>query len=228
MNDFEVQIRYRRKIRRATLRVLPGKIIRVTAPYRIAQNEIDQFVKRSSEWILKKYQLLELTSLPQEFAYCNGEIFRYLGDDYTLEIIDGQGEIVLNGQMLQVFVPNAVTVKPKYVKRKLIKWYQLRAYERIKIKVADYVKQIDAKESSINLKTYKSRWGCCSAKGDLVFNWQIISFKEELFNYVVAHEVCHLKEMNHGIHFYELLRKLGFEKNTYHAMMRTAQNLFAR
>ncbi len=228
MNDFEIQIRYRKKARRATLRVLPGKIIRVIAPFRTGREELFSFVMSNSDWILEKNKILEATPLPKIFKFENGEIFRYLGDEYILKIVSGRGEVELCDNSIQVSVPMLIIDKPRYIKRQLIKWFQIRALERIQIKVAKYTNQVNAKEKSITLKSYKSRWGCCSVKGDLVFNWQIISFKEDLFNYVVAHEVCHLKEMNHGVRFYELLQKLGFEKNKYHAMMRTAQNLFAR
>ena len=63
-------------------------------------------------------------------------------------------------------------------------------------------------------------------KKDLIFNWQIIIMKENHFNYVVAHEVCHLKEMNHSLRFYKLLSQLGFEKNSIHSEMRYLKNLF--
>jgi predicted metal-dependent hydrolase len=108
----------------------------------------------------------------------------------------------------------------------LVKWYKLKALEKIEVSVAHYGSLLGVKSKSITLKNYKSRWGACSAKGDLIFNWQIITFNQNLFNYVVAHEICHLKEMNHSRRFYQLLEQLGFNKKEIHSQMRYLRNLF--
>lgn len=228
MNEFTIEIKYRRKSRRATLRVLPGKIIRVTAPLHAPECDIKNFVLKNKEWILKRYEIIESAPAAKTFAFVEGEIFHFLGDAYILSLVVGTGEISLLGNLMCVPVSNKVTDRPKYIQRKIIKWYQNEAKKLLQIQVDYYSKLIEANFRSISLKNYRSRWGCCSAKQDLIFNWQIVSFKKDLFNYVVAHEVCHLKEMNHGPRFYDWLLKLGFEKNKYHAQMRLAQHLFPR
>ncbi|MBC7419209.1 MAG: M48 family metallopeptidase [Bdellovibrio sp.] len=228
MNEFTIQIRYRKKTRRATLRVLPGKIIRVTAPYRAPEREIEDFVLKNKEWILKRYEIIESTPAPKKFRFVDGEIFLFMGYEYTLKVLEGAGAIKLQDNLICLPVSNKILDRAKYIQRKLIKWYQAEAMKYVQIQSEHYSYLLGAKYKSISLKNYKSRWGCCSAQGDLVFNWQIISFKTELINYVVAHEVCHLKEMNHSEKFYAWLKQLGFEKNKYHALMRSAHHIFGR
>ncbi len=227
MDEFTVEIRYRKKNRRVTLRVLPGKIIRVTAPMRAPERDIRNFVLKNKEWILKRYEVIESIPAPQKFQFVDGEIFQFLGEPYILSTVEGTGDISLLGNLMCVPISAKVVDPARYIQRKLIKWYQAEALKLLRLQVDCYSKQIGANYKSISLKNYKSRWGCCSAKGELIFNWQIVSFKKNLFDYVVAHEVSHLKEMNHSPRFYEWLHKLGFEKNKYHAQMRKAQHLFS-
>ena len=228
MNEFTVQINYRKKSRRATLRVLPGKIIRVTAPSKAAESEIKKFVLKNRDWILKRHAIIQSAPARPKFRFVDGEIFSFLGLPYTLKIVEGAGEISLHNESICVPVSQKIGQPARYIERKLIQWYKAEAIKLLQARVTHYSQFIGAKNKSISLKNYKSRWGCCSNKGDLIFNWQIISFTEDLFNYVVAHEVCHLKEMNHSERFYGWLHQLGFEKNKYHSLMRSAQHLFVR
>ena len=228
MNEFNVQIKYRRKIRRVTLRVLPGKVIRVTAPHRLPQKDIKDFILRSKEWILKQHQFIEEKPPERHFEFKSEEKFTYCGQIYELKLIEGTHAITLQENFLILSVPKKYLSDKKYIERKLIRWYKMQAITKIHERVAHFTKLIGVKEKSVSIKNYKSRWGCCSSKGDLIFNWQIITFDSDLFDYVVAHEVSHLKEMNHSVRFYYWLSQLGFEKNKYNALMRSARNIFSR
>ncbi len=226
MQDFQIEIKYLKRSRRATLRVLPGKLIRVTAPFRLSEEEIKNFVSKNSNWILKRQQVIESLPRHKPLNFSDGELLPFRGNNFALQIIEGHASPYLNGTHFVVSVPKHKRGQTQWIRKKIIEWYQVQALAVLSYRVQVYTELINAKEKSISIKNYRSRWGCCSSKGDLVFNWQIITFADELLNYVVAHEVCHLKEMNHSTRFYDQLKFLGFEKNKYLALMRMAQNLF--
>ncbi len=227
-----IEVKYLRRARRLTIRVLDSSIVRVTAPLRTKISDIQNMLNVHSEWILKKYKMIEDRPVQNKIKFVTGEVLPFYGERFILKIIDGKGavtrfenELVVPVQLKITAIDNNVEIE-KYIQKLLVKWYQQEALEKIKSRVQFFTEQLQTSAKTISLKNYKSRWGACSAKGDLIFNWQIITFEKHLFDYVVAHEFCHLKEMNHGPKFYGLLQHLGFRKSETHKQMKNVRNLF--
>lgn len=226
MTEFKVQIHYMKKAKRITLRVLPDYVVKVTAPRRIAQKEITDFINLKSDWILKQHRFVEDQNQKNRIHFADQQPIPYLGEILYLKVIAGSGSVYRRDGDLVIPITKGVEAMEELIKKKLIKWYQQQALEKIKEDCAHFAVLLGVKPASIRIRHYRSRWGACSSKGDLVFNWQIIMFAEHLFKYVVAHELCHLKEMNHSSRFYSLLAGLGFDKKRIHSEMRYLKNLF--
>ncbi|MBC7742302.1 MAG: M48 family metallopeptidase [Bdellovibrionaceae bacterium] len=226
MQDFQIEIRYLKRTRRATLRVMPGKIIKVTAPIQFREEQVKHFILKNSNWILKRYRMIESTPAVIELKYIEGERFNLRGQELLLHLVEGRDAPYVYKNQLIVAVPRQKQNPTQWIQKKIINFYKEQAGHQLAKTIPIYCANLGVQPKSISLKNYRSRWGCCSTKGDLIFNWQIIAFPDELFNYVAAHEVCHLKEMNHSQKFYDHLKTLGFDKKKYHAMMRKARNLF--
>lgn len=226
LDNLNVEIHYLRRARRGTIRILPNSVVKVTVPFGVRDSEIKKLLLTKADWILKKQKALEQVQNQRKISFVAGQQLPFLGEQLQLKIIEGYGQIVKNDNFLIVPVPKSEDETEKYVKVALAKWYKLKAVEKIEESTAHYCSLLGLKFKSISIKNYKSRWGACSSKGDLIFNWQIITFNQNLFNYVVAHEVCHLKEMNHSKKFYQLLDQLGFNKKDIRLQMRYLRNLF--
>jgi predicted metal-dependent hydrolase len=228
-----IEVKYLKRARRLTIRILGSKTVRVTAPLRTKEAEIQNLLSKYSDWILKKYQMIADRPAVKKIKFINGEILPLLGEQIILKIIDGKGAAVRTENELIVSVPLKISnagddiLIEKYIRKELIKWYQSQALEKLLDRVPFFSNQIQAQAKSITLKNYKSRWGSCSSKGDLIFNWQIITFNQKLFDYVVAHEVCHLKQMNHSEKFYQWLSYLGFQRSEMHKQMRNVVPLLS-
>lgn len=226
MDRFNVEIHYLKRARRATIRLMPNSVVKVTVPYGVGESEVKKMLEAKSKWIFEKHRILESVRNERKMEFVSGEALPFYGKDLRLKVIEGYGLVAEKDNYVIVPVPKGEDEKESYVKAALVKWYKAQAIEKIEDRVAHYCGLLGVLPNSISVKNYKSRWGACSSKGDLIFNWQIITFNKKLFDYVIAHEVCHLKEMNHSKRFYQLLNRLGFRKGDIHPQIRYLRNLF--
>jgi len=99
-----------------------------------------------------------------------------------------------------------VSGKPEHLERRVIDWLKKYAKEIISSKATDMARQLERRINRISIRDTKSRWGSCSAQGNLSFCWRLIMTPESVLNYVVAHEVSHLVHMNHSPEFWNLVK----------------------
>jgi predicted metal-dependent hydrolase len=94
------------------------------------------------------------------------------------------------------------------VRNALVRWYKHHAEVKLREKVDRYAQQIGVEPSGVGIRTFKSRWGSCTAKGNLEFNWKIIMAPNRIVDYVVMHELCHLIHHDHSPMFWKTLESL--------------------
>ena len=95
------------------------------------------------------------------------------------------------------------------------------ARDRLSRAVSAHAGAIGRRPGKLTLRDTRSRWGSCSARGDLMFSWRLVMAPPEILDYVAAHEVAHLAEMNHGPAFWALCRRLSPASDTHRAWLRT-------
>lgn len=141
--------------------------------------------------------------------YENGESFPYLGQDYILEIMQypsyKKPGVMTEGERLVVLTAQTDGAS---VKKAVREWYAARAAVIIPKRVRLYQSLVGENIGRICIKDVKSRWGSCSSKGNLNFNWRLVMAPIEVLDYVVVHELCHLKEMNHSKAFWALVEEI--------------------
>jgi predicted metal-dependent hydrolase len=91
----------------------------------------------------------------------------------------------------------------KSVRLMLIDWYKSHAEKLLIEKTKRFSDVIGVKSNSVRVKNYKSRWGSCSAKGDISYNWRIMMAPHSIVDYVVVHELCHILEQNHSSKYWK-------------------------
>ena len=94
------------------------------------------------------------------------------------------------------------------VRNAVVRWYRLQAQARLTEKVVRYGKVIGVKPASVAVKTFKSRWGSCTAKDEILFNWKVIQAPQRVVDYVVTHELCHLKHHDHSPAFWHSVERV--------------------
>lgn len=194
-----------RTARRKTARVqVHAGVVSVIVPDTYPTTKIDLLVDRRTRWIKEKL-LVQHQWLPlKQKEYINGECFCYLGRHYRLMVETAEEESVklINGR-LSVQTNDK---QPDAIRIALIEWYKDHAQKKLQAKVRRYSKLMNVTSASLKIRDYKARWGSCSNKGHIQFNWKIIIAPNSAVDYVVVHELCHLVEHNHSANFWKLVK----------------------
>jgi len=96
---------------------------------------------------------------------------------------------------------------PKQVKQKLEVWYKTKAEKYIKVRLAELSQQTGLIPNTVKIRQYKARWGSCNNRGELSFNYLLMMAPRWVVDYVIIHELCHLKHLNHSKQFWLIVEK---------------------
>lgn len=193
------------------IHVYPDQRVEVKAPEGSDFAAVEDFVRRRAAWIARKraqFALLPAARPPRR--YVSGESFTHLGRHYRLEVTEGERPWVkLSRGYLEITTPSKVDAAA--VRLQVEEWQQKQArrvfYERM-LALLPRFSPLALPEPELTIKTLKSRWGSCTYDGRVTLNLLLIQTPLECIDYVVAHELCHLLEHNHGKGFYSLLSRV--------------------
>lgn len=206
-NGFIAEVIRTNRIKTADVRVEDGAVS-VVVPMELPQDRISTILSDRNQWVRNKIILHRETMPIGAKEYVSGESFSYLGRNYRLKVNRGHFKPVrlVQGRLL-VTVPEG-TDQPHMVHNALVRWYKHRAEQKLQEKVARYADIVGAYPAGVGVKTFKSRWGSCSSKGKIDFNWKIIMAPNRIVDYVVVHELCHLKRHDHSEKFWKLVGQI--------------------
>jgi len=201
-NGFIAEIIRTSRRKTADIRVEDGAVS-VVVPTDTPLEKIDQLLTAKRRWIKEKITLHREMLPVSSKQYVSGEAFSYLGRNYRLKVIKGPFAPVrlLQGRLM-VTAPQG-TEQPHIVRNALVRWYKRQAELKLKEKVTRFAPMVGVEPAGVGIKTFKSRWGSCSSKGKLEFNWQIMMAPNQMVDYVVIHELCHLIHHNHSAEFWK-------------------------
>lgn len=182
----------------------------VLAPNDFSREKIKTIVKKKALWILEKQEHFKrLAMLFPEKEFVSGEQILLLGRKYRLKIKEENYLSIpkLSGRRLFIYVHSnlAPEDRKEIIKDILIKWYFEKSTKIIKQRVNRYSKLLNLFPKKVIIKDQKKRWASCSSDGILRFNWRIAIAPISIVDYVVVHELCHLKVKNHSSDFWKLV-----------------------
>lgn len=197
--NITVQLRSNARARRLILRIdrKTGNPV-VTLPPGVSDREALRFVEKSKGWLVK--------NLPTHAAGTSllpGQTIPLRGFPHLIQHTDRQTRPVLlkDGEIL-------VKGAPEHLARRVTDWLRAEARADLHKSVAVHAASLGARPGRITVRDTTSRWGSCSARGSLSFSWRLILAPREILDYVAAHEVAHLKEMNHSDRFWHHVEAL--------------------
>lgn len=205
--DFSVVFRKRKTL---SIEVEAPNIITVKAPEGSTEDKILEIVKTKSKWIVQKlFEIKEMEYRKRTRQYINGESFIYMGRNYSLQIVlDDKVKLPETKLIRGKFYVYSYSKNEEIVKRALENWYKDKTKEKVQERVDYYQQYFDIKPTKITVKEQQKRWGSCTSKQELLFNWKCIMAPSPVLDYIVVHEMCHLVHMNHSKEFWEQLKRV--------------------
>ncbi len=200
-NGFIAEIIRTNRRKTASIRVEEGAVS-VVVPASISVEKIDQLLVSKRLWIKEKMALQRALAPVTDKQFVSGEAFPYLGRNYRLKVEQGSFVPVklLQGQLV-VQTPEG-SQQPHMIRNALVRWYKRQALQKMRDKVKRYAPMVGVKPAGVAIKSFKSRWGSCTVKGELEFNWRIMFAPNRMVDYVVVHELCHLIHYDHSPDFW--------------------------
>jgi len=199
---FTVNVIYRARTKSAEI-TIEDEVVNVIVPNSLTENQIRRLITKRLAWIKKTMVAQAKAGKPKVVEYVNGESFPYLGKNYRLKIEKGhEPDAKLKSGYLWVTADNTEDIKEA-----IKQWYFRLAQKRLVEKTTRFSKMLGVSPRSVSIKDFKTKWGSCSKNGDIAYNWKIIMTSNNLVDYVVIHELCHLKELTHSVRFWKLLER---------------------
>ncbi|MEG0297773.1 MAG: SprT family zinc-dependent metalloprotease [Clostridium sp.] len=205
--EYEINFSKRKSV---SIRILEPYKIEVKAPSRVDVKRIVEFVESKKNWISKKSKEMKLVNYKvYEKKYTDGEIYLVFGKEYKLQIIVknelGANNTTLHNNILCIST-NDDSVEN--IKNMLENLYRKLTYNEIIKSVNKLQTSFAQVPTQIKVKEQKRRWGSCTGKDALLFNWRLSMCPKEVIEYVVLHEMCHMVHKNHSKNYWDLVLKL--------------------
>jgi len=194
----------RTKRKSIALIVEPDGRLVVRAPMRISDADIKHLVKQKERWIREKQkQVKDKSTQSTQKVYKDGEEFLYLGKSYQLKIVaDLNPALVLSRKF---YLSRRALPKAEIV---FTEWYREQARAVISERVKLYAARHGFKYRKIRITSARTRWGSCSSMGNLNFTWRLVMAPPEVIDYVVVHELAHLRVNNHSKEFWKQVERI--------------------
>lgn len=201
---FEYKI-VRRKRKSVGISVSHEQGVIVTAPNWVTLKQVKELIDKKADWIISRLNLLEKEAAenrPKVFE--TGEVLSYLGDNYLISIAPKKGKIQLNGSLIEIcFIKGVDPAQDQdRIRDKIKVWYKERAKEVFRERIEKFADELGVKPQKLFIKEQKTRWGSCSSKGNINLNWRLILAPMGIIDYVIVHELAHLRHMNHSKEFW--------------------------
>jgi len=205
MNGFVATIKRTRRKDSVGFRLSSGEVV-VLAPKAISIAQLRHLLESKRAWILAKLAAQDQVPFQVKRYYVSGEPLTFLDRELVLRVCQGAFGTRFNGvDELAVSMPEA---KPDWVRSALVRWYKRQAQVHMAQRVSYFAPLVGAWPKSIEIKTYRARWGSCNSRGQVQFNWKLMMAPSAVVDSVVVHELCHLLHMHHGPEFWHQVKRV--------------------
>ncbi|GMT50055.1 MAG: hypothetical protein IEMM0008_1594 [bacterium] len=208
---YSVRISHRAK--RLRLVITREKGLEVVTPKKISQSKVRGLLNDHSVWILSKINVIhEIVEYKKLKPIVEGYKLLFLGKTWTLQCDKSLGLKRVSMDDAGIYINftylNQLDGPQDSIRNLLTNWYRNQAKEVIYERVMHYSRKMGVQFNRISIKSQKTRWGSCSSLKNLNFNWRLIMAPLEVLDYIIIHELAHLKELNHSPEFWKLVQSV--------------------
>lgn len=175
----------------------------VRAPKRATLQDIHGFIQEKEKWIERSREKLKAIVTVPKKEFADGETFLFLGKEYELRLVPNQRQTL--------HFDSGFTLKASARPRGeavFTKWYKTQALTVFTERVSHYATLHKFEPKQVKVNSARTRWGSCTSTGTINFTWRLVMAPVEVIDYVVLHELAHLKIKNHSPRFWKLVESL--------------------
>lgn len=179
----------------------------VHAPTRLSLSHLETLLLGKAQWILNKLQL-HATHAVAPFQWRDGDNLLWLGNEMLLSVRHDSRSRAIVHEPGQLHVALPTPHDAATVSRKVLLWYRKQAQADFSRRLQILAARLGVDTPPLYLSNARSRWGSCNSRGEIRINWRLIQAPPHIINYVICHELAHLKEMNHSARFWAVVAQL--------------------
>ena len=179
--------------------------LRIGVPWHATARAIETELRKHEAWIVRKLAQWEERRAPV-LQWRDGEALMLLGEPLRLALVPGAPSAAKDGERLVVAVP--ALSRADDIARTVTAWLRDAALACFRTRIAYYVPQLRVPGPELRLSEARTRWGSCHPAGRMLLNWRLIQMPLRLVDYVVVHELAHLREMNHSPRFWRTVASI--------------------
>ena len=204
-------LRISKKARHIQLQIIPGKGLELVIPYKLRTFNAEQFLTSKTDWINKHSN--KLRKKKPQYIFLGKKIdfvhqYDLFQENYCTSWSNGRlivsGPEIIGKEDFEIYSD----------------WLREKAEFYIPRRAVSISKKFDFQFNKINIRNQKTRWGSCSSKGNLSFNYRLMALNKRIIDYVIVHELCHLKEFNHTKKFWKIVETIMPEYKNYKKELR--------
>ena len=198
-----VGYRFRRARRRSIGLVIDDDGLRVMAPGHTPIAEVEAFIREKASWVLRKLSQWRAAPKRPVVNWSDGTMIALLGIPARIELVPGWRGIVLeNGRLGIGLAPRS---DPAALRKRGIDWLKDWARRLLGERLTLHAARLGVPSPALTLSNARTQWGMCREDGQVRLNWRLIHLPLHLIDYVVVHELAHLREMNHSTRFWAVV-----------------------
>ena len=207
----EYTVRVSRRAKRVSLLCSPQSGLEVLYPPGPLEPAPEDLLRQKSDWVIKSMDKLQAQreALPGR-EYVDGETYMFRGRPHILKVSRGPNlpriRVELDVGVLRLTYPENTGIERKTLLRGAVtEFYRIQAGKYLPARAWQLSQQLGLEFNGLRIKNQKTRWGSCSAKGNINLNLRLLMTPDEAIDYVIIHELCHLKILNHSAAFWKLV-----------------------
>ena len=228
LDDYVLEYELLRSKRRSIGFLINDQGLRITAPRWVTLADIEQAIGEKQTWIRKKlaerHERIQ-KRLEPEMRWVDGARIPYLGKQISLRLAgDAARGTYLDTERNELYLQLPAFASEAQFKDRVQGWLQQEAKRVFNERLPVFAEKLQVRYQSMSLSAAKTRWGSCTSQGKIRLNWRLIHFSPQIIDYVIAHELAHLREMNHSPRFWATVQSVFPEMESAKQQLRLQSN----